>query len=887
MTANLLKILLALSCALGSAAAAQPASGSDVLRSTLSNGLRVIVVPDPLAPVVTTVINYDVGSDEAPEGFPGMAHATEHMMFRGSSGLSADQLSAISAGLGGDFDADTQQSLTQYFFTAPAEDLDTVLKIEALRMKDVLDTDALWDKERGAIEQEVASDLSNPEYVFYTRLLASMFKGTPYAHDALGTRPSFDKTTGAMLKAFHDDWYVPNNAVLIIAGDVDPAKALASVRNIFGDIPSKTLPPRPAFQFAPVEPRTETLDTDQPYGMTAVTFRFPGSDSPDFAAAQVLSDVLSSERSDLYALVPAGKALFTSFDYDGLRKAGLGYAVAGFPAGADAKAQLGELRRIVSDAAENGVPAELVEAAKRRELAEAQFRKNSISGLAMDWSQAVAGEGRQSPDDDVNAISRVTPADVNRVAKKYLDLSHAISAILTPQPSGKPVSQKGFGGAESFASSPKEAVTLPDWAKAAANRLDIPPETIHPVDATLPNGIRLIVLRETISHAINIYGRVDVKPETEAAAGKDGVADVLDQLFSYGTTSLDRLAFQKALDDIAADESAGADFSLAVLPDQFERGVELLAGNELSPALPEAAFKIIQPQLSAYVAGELKSPDHLAGKALRAALFPKTDPTQRETTPETVGSLTLADVRAYYEKAFRPDLTTIVVIGDLTPERARQVIEKAFGGWKAVGPKPDTTLPAVPANPAAFTQVPDQSRVQDKVTLAQTLPLKRTDPDYYPLQLGNHVLGGAFYASRLYRDLREKQGLVYFVSSSFDVGKTRGVYTVEYGCDPPNVSKARNVILRDLKDMRGSRVSDDELRQAKVLLLRSMVLGESSLERVADGWLSRSILGLPLDEPQRAARVYAKLTAKDVEAAYKRYLRPSALVEIVQGPAPR
>ena len=128
-------------------------------------------------------------------------------MFRGSPALSAGQLAEIAAGMGGEFDADTQQTVTQYFFTVPSEDLDLALHVEAIRMQGVLDTDQLWDKERGAIEQEVAQDLSNPEYVFYSRLLASVFKGTPYADDALGTRPSFDKTTGAMLKKFYDAWY--------------------------------------------------------------------------------------------------------------------------------------------------------------------------------------------------------------------------------------------------------------------------------------------------------------------------------------------------------------------------------------------------------------------------------------------------------------------------------------------------------------------------------------------------------------------------------------------------------------------------------------------------------------------------------------------------------
>ncbi len=140
-------------------------------------------------------------------------------------------------------------------------------------------------------------------------------------------------------------------------------------------------------------------------------------------------------------------------------------------------------------------------------------------------------------------------------------------------------------------------------------QIEIPPSTLNPVVTNLPNGIRLIVQPETISDTVSVYGRVKNNPRLEMAEGKDGVDQALDQLFSYGTKSLDRLAFQKALDDIGANESAGADFSLQVLTDQFERGVQLLADNELSPALPENDFKIIQPQLAASVAGELQSPD--------------------------------------------------------------------------------------------------------------------------------------------------------------------------------------------------------------------------------------------------------------------------------------
>ncbi len=860
----------------------------NVLKDTLGNGLRVIIVRNPLAPVVTTEINYLVGSNEAPEGFPGTAHALEHMMFRGSKDLSADQLADITAAMGGDFNADTRQTVTQYFFTVPSEDLDLALHIEAIRMEGILSTDSLWENERGAIEQEVAQDLSNPQYVFYKKLLAAMFKGTPYEHDALGTRPSFDSTTGAFLKNFHDTWYAPNNAVLVIVGDVNPVKALEQVKKIFGDIPYKKLPEKPVVNLETVKIDTLNSTTDLPYGLAIVTYRMPGSSSPDYFASQILSDVLSSQRGELYSkLVPTGKALYAGFQLAGLPESGLGFALAVFPKGADAKSLIEDIQSIIAGQIQKGFPSDLVEAEKRHELSDAEFQKNSVSGLAEAWSEAVAVEGKESPDDDLKGLENVNIEEVNNAAKKYLDNNHAIYAILTPESSGNPISRKGFGGEESFAPKNPKAVELPAWANSAIQRLSVPQSVVNPVVSTLSNGIKLIVQKETISNTVSLYGLIKNNSNLEAPQGEEGVDDVLDQLFEFGSKTLDRIAFQKALDDIGADESAGTNFSLKTLSNHFEKGVELLADNELNPGLPENAFTIIQKRSSATVAGELISPDYLSGRALNEGLYPKGDPELRQTTPGTIDSLTLNSIKNFYNKVYRPDLTTIIVIGNIEPDTAKDIVEKYFGDWKSQGSKPETELPPVPQNKPSTSNVPDKSRVQDEVTLAETLTLNRSNPDYYSLELGNHILGGSFYATRLYKDLRENSGLVYYVSSSFHIGKTRSTYEVKYGCDPPNVSKARAIVEHDLKAMQDSLVTDHELRQAKAMLLREIPLSESSLSSIARGLLSRSVNDLPLDEPIIAAKKYLELSAQDVKAAYAKWLHPFNFVEVTQGPNPQ
>jgi zinc protease len=886
--AGVLTLLAALALAGTASGAAAQQADADVLRATLDNGLRVIVVRNTLAPVVTTSVNYLVGSDEAPPGFPGTAHAEEHMMFRGSPGLTADQLADIGGVLGGDFNADTREDLTQYLFTVPAEDLDVALHIESLRMRGALNTAKEWSQERGAIEQEVAQDLSEPGYVLYSKLRARLFAGTPYAHDALGTRPSFDKTTAAMLQKFRRTWYAPNNAFLVIAGDVEPQAALAEVRSLFGDIPRRKLPPHPIVRPRAVVPASFTLDTDHPSGTLMIALRTPGPRDADFAALEVLSDVLSSRRFDLYGLVPQGKAVGAEFALDPLPQSGLAYAVLSFTAGTDTRALEHEMRDILTRVAREGVPPELVEAAKLQERSDAQLQRNSIDELAAVWSDAVGIFGLESPDDDLKRIEQVSVADVNRVARKYLDLDHAITGVLLPRGSGRPVpGGAGFGGHEAISLGEAHATALPAWAAKALGRLSVPPSTLHPVVSTLPNGLTLIVQPEDVSDTVSVYGHVRNRPETEEPDGEEGVDQVLGRLFPYGSEQLDRLAFQQALDAIGAHEEAGTGFSVQSLAEHFDRALELLADNELHPALPAAALEVVRAQVAQGVAARNVSPGFLAQHSLRGALFPSADPSLRMATPESVRALTADKVRAYYQRVFRPDLATLVIIGKITPEAAAQAVARYFGAWSASGPVPPTELPTAPPNRPDVISVPNVSRVQDRVVLAENLAITRTDADYYPLELGNAVLGGSFYATRLSIDLRKNAGLVYGVGSLLQAGRTRSVYLVDYASDPQNVGKAADMIVRELTAMQDTAVGDDELLRVKAYLVRQLPLGEAGVAAIAGGLIHRRDLSLPLDEPTRAAQRYIELAPADVQAAFRKWIRPADLVRVSEGPAPQ
>jgi len=872
-------------CSVGTAAA--KTSDADITRATLDNGLQVVIVRDTLAPVVATEVNYLAGSDEVPDGFPGTAHAVEHMMFRGSPGLTKDQLAAIAANMGGSFNADTTQGVTQYYFVTPATDLSVALHTEALRMRGVDMDQAAWEKERGAIEQEVSRDLSNPSYKFYEQLQAQLFEGTPYAHTPLGTRDSFNKTTASMLKQFHDTWYAPNNAILVISGDLDPVATLAKVKQEFGDIPRKSIPARPAFDFKTVQAKTVQLPTDSPYGSVYLAYRLPGTQSRDYATALVLGSALASQRAALYGMGMDGTALFGTFGANLMPQAGFGMAVGIFPKGGNPQPVLQRMQTILADAVSKGVDPALVEAAKRKAIAGLEFDKNSVEGLANAWSSALAFQGLASPDAMKQAIEAVTPEAVNALAKATFDPAHAVTAILTPESSGKPVSDKGFGGAESFASSPDKPVQLPDWAEQAFAKLEVPSSSLSPVSYTLPNGLKLIVQPESISDTVTVFGRIKTNEDLQAPKGQEGVADVLEGLFGFGTTSLDRLKFQQALDEISAHESAGSSFSLAVPSAHFADGMKLLADNELHPALPAQAFAVVQHQQAGLVAGQIQSPGFLTELGLGKALLPASDSQLRYAKPEDVMGLTLDKVKQYYAQTFRPDMTTIVIVGKVDPAQAKQAVEQAFGAWTATGAKPDVNYAAVPLNKASELHVPDATSVQDSVKLAQNIDVTRDDPVRYALNLGNQVLGGGFYASRLFRDLRDKSGLVYTVGTRFELGKHRSTYTVSYGCDPDKVVAARTIVVKDLKEMQNEPVSDTDLKRAKGILLRQIPLGESSFGAIGGQLLSLSIQDRPLNAMTIAGQHYLQLTAPEVQQAYAKHIRADAFVTAVKGPEPK
>ena len=868
--------LLALAfCAAPMAALPQDVTGPvTVAHETLGNGMQVYVIQNRLSPVVSMYTNYLTGANDEP--ITGLAHAQEHMMFRGSKTIDASQFSDITAITGGSYNADTQNEITQYFFEMPSQYLDIALNLERSRAAGVLDAQKDWNQERGAITQEVTRDNSGASFRLFVKMNEHIFAGTPYADEGLGTVDSFKKIQAPDLKAFYAKWYHPNNAIMVIVGDIDPAATIAKVRGLFGSIPAATLPARATGKLAPLTPLTLRDNSSDPITLVMLGYRVPGYNDADYYASQILNDVLNSPRGALYDLQASGKALQTFAQSATHPVAGMSIVGSAVPVTTKGETAVADVKAVIEAYKQSGLPAELVDVAKARELSQAQFQSNSINGLATLWSQELAVEHR-TPAEELAGLEKVSVDDVNRVLRTYYDNANAVVAIATP----KSAAGSAFGGraGEDNTIAPTSHSPLPAFAKNVLSQLHVPESTVHPDVQTLPNGIKLITVQSSISPTVVLRGQIRNNSDVQTPAGKEGVDGILGGLFDFGTTTYDRIAYQTELDKIAADTTAGVSFGVSALSKNIDRGIELLADDELHPALPAAAFAIVKQQTAGELTGAMQGPDYKAHRALAAALYPAGDPARRNATPQSIAGITLDDVKAYYAATYRPDLTTIVAVGDITPAHARAAVEKSFGSWTASGAPPNVYPPAIPRNAASRAAIPATGRIQTDVTMAQTLPLSYNDADYPVLQLANAALSGGF-GSLLYHDVREVHGYAYSVDSSFAGGRNRSTFTVSYGSYPQNAARAEKLIVSDLAAMQKKPLTADRLIRAKALLLGELPVRSESFDGVAGALLVYSVTDRPLDTDRRYARIEFGSSGENVRAAMAKWVQPKAFARV-------
>jgi len=594
MTHRLLGLLFAAAlCLLGSAgsSAASPsvmAPQAAASRYTLANGLSLVVVPNRLAPVATLVTTYGVGSDD--ETMPGLAHAQEHMMFRGSQSVSASQFADIAARIGADYNAQTTNQYTRYYFTLPSQYLGVALRLEASRMNGLLDRGSEWSTERGAIEQEVQAQMSTPTFAIGERIRRLMFGDTPYANSALGTTQTFERMNVSDIQRFYKNWYHPNNTTIVVAGDVNADEVVRDVKELFNPLRAQRLPTRRKIKIRQLNGIKLNENLDVPIASAVLGYRMPGLRSPDYASSQVLLGMLNNGRAALADLAVSGKILGADVSGGAYPELGYAYISAGVRPGSDPQIAQADLDGAISYYLKSGVPDDLVQATKKRMLSRQAFEMASISGVAFAWADALA-EGRQDPNEMFSDVAKVTTSDVNRVLRNYFDPQRRIALVVNARGAAKQEPQaEAASSSENVAMTPSFSEALPQWSRSYFRKpLDHPHVERNATTMSLPNGMTLIVRREVSSPTVFLEGSIKNNPTLHEPKGKDGVANVAEALMQWGTTTLDRKAYRAALDAIPASVRLGTSFGLSAAAGDFDRSLALLADGNSTRRFPSKA----------------------------------------------------------------------------------------------------------------------------------------------------------------------------------------------------------------------------------------------------------------------------------------------------------
>lgn len=420
-------------------------SSSDALERTLSNGMRVIVKSDHRAPVVVSMVWYRVGSVDEVNGATGVAHVLEHMMFKGTKEVPAGEFSRIIAAAGGRENAFTGRDYTGYFQTLHKSQLELSIKLEADRMANlVLAREDFGREVRVVMEERRWRTEDRAHALVYERLMATALMAHPYRHPVIGWMSDLETMRLEDARRFYDTWYAPNNAVLVVVGDVASEDVFGLAERHFGVLTSKSLPARKPQEEPPqlgLKRLTVKAPAELPYVVMA--FRVPALRDPqqdwEPYALEVLASVLDGGDAARFTrtLVRSERiANSAGASYDGIGRGPALFYLDGVPAGGTSVAQLEQaLRREVRKVAEEGVSEEELKRIRAQVVAAHVYQRDSMFFQARQMgSMEAAGLSYKTPDVILEKLKQVTAIQVQEVARKYFGDDELTIAYLDPQP---------------------------------------------------------------------------------------------------------------------------------------------------------------------------------------------------------------------------------------------------------------------------------------------------------------------------------------------------------------------------------------------------------------------------------------------------------------------
>ena len=871
---------------------------------TLPNGLRVFAMPDRATSNVAIEVIYDVGAKNDPAGRSGFAHMFEHLMFKATRNLQAEAFDRLTEDVGGNNNASTHDDFTEYHEIVPANHLERLLFAEAERMGSLVVDAPVFASERHVVEEELRQGEARPYgKLFQIDVPAISFTVHPYARSPIGSIADLDAATIDDIRAFHATYYRPDNAVLIVSGNIDPAQLDRWVDKYFGPLttPARPIPRVTAVEPPRTKPTTVTVHAaNTPLPAVAISWAIPPARSPDDAALSVLDAVLSAgESSRLYEDLVYRDQLASNAgsQLDDRHDTGLIalYAVmAGGKSVADGEAAL---RREVARLRNAPVSAAELDIAKNQLLTTAIKARETALGRASVLAESVIVEGdAAAADRDIAALAAVTPADIQRVAQQYLRDEASATIRYLPAVAGTtpdPVVPVAATVAVSPLVVPRDVPVV--VAASPAERVAPPPPGAPvpvpvPVVAerTLPNGLRVAVASR---HGVPLIAAVLVTTTGSAGdpPGRGGAAELMATLLTKGTATRSATQIAHEVEALGGSLGAGAGWdgttlSVAVKTDRIAPALAVMADVARHPAFAPAEIERARTQAIDDAAIALTDPKAIARMTATKAVFGDTVYGHVASgTPKSLKAITRADVERAYAAGASPTGATLIMTGDIDLDGAVALATTAFGDWRAAapgaGPLP---APAAAAYPAPRTIVVDLPGAAQASVIVARPGLARSDERYYPAIVANAALGGGF-SSRLNSEIRVKRGLAYGASSGLDPRRGVGSLTAATATKNATAPEAAEVLAAELRRLATVPVTGSELAIQKAVLTGNFGEQVETVAGLAGRLAGLAVDGVPLSELAAfSARVDA-VTPAAVQAVAATLFDPALASTIVVG----
>jgi len=878
---------------------------------TLSNGLNVYAMPDPTAGTVTIQVWYDVGGKDDPQGRSGFAHLFEHILSRKTVNLPYGQISTLVENAGGTRNASTSQDTTNYYETVPPQYLEQMLWTHAERMARPVVDQAVFEAERSIVKEELRQNVLAPPYGRFGRFVIgdNSFDDSIYRRSVIGSIEELDTAVLPDALAFHEAYYRPATATLIVSGNFDPAQLDRWVDQYFTDIENPARPV-PQFQRQPVARRTAPRSVvayapNVPLPAIAAIFQGVADSSPDAAALEVLSAVMSrGESSRLYKALVYDKQLASSafLNAQGQEEAGSIVAqvtVAQGKAVEDAETALNlELDRIRNEPI---TPAELAEA--QTELLSADLRqRETASGRAFILGRVlIAAHDPTAADDRIAAIKAVTIADVQRVARTYLDERARVSARYLDQgqaPAGTPefdsqTTWRNPAPMPVFLSVPP-AILAPHALLPEGERQAPPtPGAARPMrppviaERVLSNGLRVIVAKSTDLPIMNaqlvINGGAAGDP-----ADRPGLASMTANLATQGAGGRSAPQIASTLEALGANIGGGAGADSTALFVSAPTASADAVGAVLADVIQRPTFEPVEVERSRVRAVNalrvnLRQPGPVAGQVLaRLAFGDAAYGAPSGGTIASLGALTRDEIVASHQRWWRPDNAALIVTGGMTAEEGFAFAEKTLGGWA----RPAGAVPTTPAR--AGTPLPPRVVVVDlpgsgqaAVTAAVPGP-RRGDAAFYPLSVAGAVIGGG-QNGHLFQEVRAKRGLSYGAYASVNARRDGGLLTATTQTKNESASEVVDLVLAELDRLVTEPVTETAVRDRETFLTGGFSRSIETTQGLG-GFIADAVTyGLPLDESITYAGKIEATTPESLQAVAQSTLGSQRAYVVVVG----